>query len=624
MPLTDPTFVGQVASVSGSIVRVRLREDMASTLVLIGGESYRVGQVGGFFRVPLGYANLYAVCTQVGADAAPPDSAALEFVAKLDADSRLRLSGYRWMTIVLFGEGLGSEFERGIGQYPTIGDEVHIVTNDDLKVIYGWSEGKQGTISVGQIAATSGISADINVAGLVSRHSAIVGSTGSGKSNLVTVLLEAVSDGSFPNARAIVIDPHGEYATALDDKARVFRIRPDEKAGEKFLQVPFWALPFSELQQLTLGELQPNHEAAIRDQVLDMKMKAARNLNNPPSPQALTADSPVPFSVKRLWYELDQFERLTFKKPKSGNQQKEDAYEAEEPGDAAQLKSDRYPLASPYNQEPYKNQRKRNIERHLDLMRIRLGDARFSFLFTPKCGYEPDLEGKIQRDLDALVKDWVGHDRPITIFDMSGLPSEVLPAIVGTMLKVVYDMLFWAQDLPIGGRQQPLLVVLDEAHRFIPDGGETSAHRTLSMVAKEGRKYGIGLMLVSQRPSEVDSAVLSQCGSLLALRLTNSTDRTKIAMAVPDDLGGLVEQLPSLRTGEGVFLGEIMPIPSRVRVRKARRKPVGDDPRLPEAWQADQRPDGDLYSQALANWRIQSISTRSDNSEEEGEGVTNA
>ena len=257
-------------------------------------------------------------------------------------------------------------------------------------------------------------------------------------------------------------------------------------------------------------------------------------------------------------------------------------------------------------------------------MRSRLEDDRYSFLFTPSGGYEPDLEGRVQSDLDALVRDWVGHDRPITIFDVSGLPSEVLPTIVGTMLKVVYDTLFWAQDLPIGGRQQPLLVVLDEAHRFVPDGGETSAHRTLSMIAKEGRKYGIGLMLVSQRPSEVDSAILSQCGSLLALRLTNSADRAKVAAAVPDDLGGLVEQLPSLRTGEGIFLGEVMPIPSRVRVRKARQKPVGDDPKLPEVWQTAQRPDGALYSQALANWRVQSTSAESDNNEEEGEGVPNA
>lgn len=618
MPLADPTYIGQVASVTGAIVRVRLREDMPSTLVMIGGESYRVGQIGGFFRVPLGYTNLYAVCTQIGADAAPPGSAEAGFGAALEADKQLHLSGYRWMTVVLFGEALGGEFERGVGQYPTVGDEVHLVTNDDLKVIYGWAKGKKGTISVGRIAAASGISADISVAGLVSRHSAIVGSTGAGKSNLVTVLLETVSDGSLPNARAIVIDPHGEYATALGDRARVFRIRPNEAAGERPLWVPFWALPFIELQQLTLGGLQPNHEASIRDEVLDMKVAAAAHLAVPPPPETLTADSPVPFSIKKLWYELDKFERVTF--PVNAPQTDANANAPEQVGDANLLRSDRYPAASPYNQAPYKNQKKRNLERQLDLMRSRLKDARFSFLFSPGGGYEPDLNGDVENDLNTLVRDWVGHDKPITIFDVSGLPSEVLPTIVGTMLRIVYDMLFWAQDLPIGGRLQPLLVVLDEAHRFVPEGVDTPAHRTLSMIAKEGRKYGTGLMLVTQRPSEIDSAILSQCGSMIALRLTNSADRSKVSAAVPDDLGGLVDQLPSLRTGEGVFLGEVMPIPSRVRVRKAKQKPVGDDPKLPDVWQVPNRPDGNLYTQALVNWRAQSTSAEVDNNKNEGEG----
>lgn len=621
MPLADPTYIGQVASVTGAIVRVRLRDDMPSTLVMIGGESFRVGQIGGFFRVPLGYTNLYAVCTQIGADAAPP-SVETAFSASLETDTNRRLSGYRWMTIVLFGEGVGSEFERGVGQYPTVGDEVHLVTRDDLKIIYGWSKGKKGTISVGQIAATSGISADISVAGLVSRHSAIVGSTGAGKSNLVTVLLEAVSDGSLPSARVIVIDPHGEYATALDDKARVFRIRPDETAGERPLRVPFWALPFSELQQLTLGGLQPNHEAAIRDQVLDMKTAAAAHLQIPPPSETLTADSPVPFSIKRLWYELDRFERITFT---AVNQQTDaTANPPEDEGDPATLQPARYPAASPYNQAPYKNQRKRNIERHLDLMRSRLRDSRFSFLFAPGGGYDPDTEGQVTSDLDSLVRDWVGHDKPISIFDVSGLPSEVLPTIVGTVLRIIYDMLFWGQDLPIGGRQQPLLAVVDEAHRFVPEGHETPAHRTLSMIAKEGRKYGAGLMLVTQRPSEIDNAVLSQCGSLVALRIANAADRAKVGSAVPDDLGGLVEQLPSLRTGEGIFLGEVMPIPSRVRVRKARKKPVGDDPKLPEAWQATERPDGAQYSRALLNWRMQSTSAEIHNKGDDDEGTGHA
>ena len=349
MALSDPTFIGQVASVTGALVRVRLRDDMPSTLIMIKGISYRVGQIGGFFRVPLGYTNLYAVCTQIGADAAPRIADG-DPSNPLEDDFQNRLAGFRWMSIVLFGEGVADEFERGVGQYPTVGDEVHIVTNDDLEVIYGWAKGTQGTISVGQIAAGSGISADLSVPGLVSRHCAVVGATGSGKSNLVTVLLETVSDGSFPNSRTIVIDPHGEYASALGDDAQVFRVKPDLDAGDKPLIVPFWALPFSELQQLTMGGLQPNHEATIRDIILDMKKDGASKLITPPALESLTADSPVPFCIKKLWYELDRFERMTFKK--SGNQGDADLCDIEEQGDPETLTPDRFPAASPYNQLP--------------------------------------------------------------------------------------------------------------------------------------------------------------------------------------------------------------------------------------------------------------------------------
>lgn len=603
MSFTDPTFIGQIASVTGSIVRVRLREDTASTLIMISGHSYRIGQVGGFFRIPLGYTNLYAVCTQVGADAAPLSNLERGLGESLETDIHTDLSGYRWITVILFGEGIGNSFERGVGQYPTIGDEVHLVTNDDLKVIYGWAKGKRGTISIGQIAATSGISADINIAGLVSRHSAIVGSTGAGKSNLVTVMMESISSGDFPNSRTIIIDPHGEYASALRDRSKIFSVNPDESAGEKHLWVPFWALSFSDIQQLTLGGIQPGTETAIRDLILDMKIPASKELTYPPLEEMLTADSPIPFSIRQLWYDLDSFERITFDKDKN-------SYTPEDKGDPLALKSAKYPKPDPYNKPPYKNQQKRGIERQLDFMRSRLRDGRFSFLFSPGDGYNPDLDGKVEADLDTLVKDWVGHDKPITIIDVSGLPSEVLSIVVGTMLQIIYDMLFWAQDMPIGGRQQPLLVALDEAHRFIPEGSDTPAHKTLSMIAKEGRKYGVGLMLITQRPSEIDSAILSQCGSLMALRTTSSADRSKVMAAVSDDLGGLIDQLPSLRTGEGIFLGEMMPIPSRVRVRMAKEKTVGSDPNLPEAWYTNRCLEDALYSQALLKWRTQSTSTQ--------------
>lgn len=606
MSHSAPTYIGRVASVVGATVRVRLRDDMPSTLLLVGGESYRVGQIGSFVRLPIGYTDIYAVCTQTGADAIPATIAGAVSAGPLSETALDReLTGYRWMTVMLFGEALGGEFERGVSQYPTVGDEVHIVTNNDARTIYGSTQDRQHGISVGTIAGTSHISADVDIAGLVSRHCAIVGSTGAGKSNLVSVLLEAVADSSLPRARALVIDPHGEYGAALGDHARVFRVGLGDKEGERALCVPFWALPFRELQMLTLGEIQPNHEVAIRDKVLDMKVRASRFLEVSPPVEALTADSPIPFSIETLWYDLDSFERRTF--TQSSNQSDDNACDRERRGDPQKLVSDVYPAASPYNKAPYINRKKRNIDRHLDLMRSRLRDNRYSFLFMPGDGFSPDLDGKVEADIDELVAGWIGHDRPVTILDVSGVPSQVLPTIVGTVLRIVYDVLFWGQNLTIGGRKQPLLIVLDEAHLFVPEGKDSPAHRTVSMIAKEGRKYGAGLMLVTQRPSEIARAALSQCGSIVALRTTNTADKGIVGGALPDELGGLVQQLPSLRTGEGLFVGAITPIPSRVRIRQARHKPVGDDPRLPEVWQIGERPEQALYADAVAGWRAQNV-----------------
>jgi hypothetical protein len=578
---------------------------MPSPIVLINGDSYRVGQIGAYVRIPLGYTQLYAICTQIGADAMPPAALSANDVSH-PGSAAAAMSGFRWMTVALFGEGVAKEFERGVSQYPTIGDEVHLVTADDLNTIYGRVARRSGTVSVGQIAGSSGIPAELNVSGMVSRHTVVVGSTGSGKSNLVAVLLEAVSGGVFPSARTLVVDPHGEYASAVGDRAAVFRVSPDASKGERQLRVPFWALPFEHLCALTLGPLQANHEAVIREIVVDLKLASSQKLKQAPPASAVTADSPIPFSLKKLWHDLDEFEGMTFSV--AGNGQNDTTmYAPIDAGDPEALKPTRYPPASPHNQAPYYNAKRRFIDRQLTMMRTRLKDPRFAFLFNPAGGCAPDSEGKIGSDLDAVVSEWVGHEKPITVLDVSGIPSEVRATIVGTMLRVVYDCLLWAGSLPVSGRNQPLFIVLDEAHLFVPDDRRSLAHDTLAMIAKEGRKYGIGLMLVTQRPSELDKSVMSQCGSLIALRLTNGADRAHVAAAVPDDLGGLIEQLPTLRTGEGLFLGEVLPIPSRVRVRKAANKPVGGDPLLDERWRNSPRPSSTHYEAALANWRAQAV-----------------
>lgn len=598
------TFVGEVASVRGGLIRVRLN-DVPSALVLVQGDSYRVGQIGAFMRIPLGYTQLYGVCTQVGADAAPNDLG--DSVSDQLEETRSTLSGYRWLTMALFGEALGGHFERGVGIYPTVGDEVHLVTPDDLNVIYGDTYAGDA-ISVGRIAGSAGIDARLQLSTLVNRHACVVGSTGAGKSNLVGVLLEELTGPQFPTARIVVVDPHGEYGTVVGEKARVIKTGFGESKGASRLRVPYWALPFDELMRMTMGDLQPGTLEGIRDRVRDLKVEASRHLPSPPPDEAITADSPLPFSIRKLWFELVNDESTTFSE--SNKQDATTRFEPDDPGDPNKLIPPRYPAPTSVNTPPYPNRKRRGIGRQLDLLRMRVLDARFGFMFDPSDDLHPDLDGKISADLDELLCEWVGGPQQVTILDVSGVPTEVVGDVVGTMLRLVYDALFWAMELPVGGRNQPLLVILDEAHRFLPANANTPAHRTLSRVAKEGRKYGVGLMVVSQRPSDVDASVLSQCGTMLALRVTNSHDRTAVAGSIPDDLGGLTDLLPSLRTGEALVLGEALQVPSRVRLRKAAQKPVGEDPALPAAWRQETWPDAALYRTAVANWRAQSTSLR--------------
>lgn len=579
-----PTLIGNIDSVKGGVVTIRLRDDMP-TFMMVEGRSYRIGQVGAFLRIPLGYSQLYAVCTLVGAAAAPTSDEAAVPV------------GHRWLSATLFGESIGGVFERGVSQYPTIEDEVHFVTSTDMQVIYGSGE-QERAITVGHIAATSGISGRLDLGHLVTRHFSVVGSTGAGKSNFMAVLLEAIATQGYPAGRVLVIDPHGEYASAVSQYGRVFKVNADSEKGELPLYVPFWALPFDELQAICLGSMQPRQESAVRDEIAERKIAAAGHLEHSPPQTAIAADSPIPFSLRQLWSDLDDFERRTYE-----DQNLTQPCERLSDGDPENLVRCQYPPPRPGTNPPFAG-RPLQISKQLELLRSRLQDSRFKFLFAPGPDLTPDLDGRIQGDLHSLVGSWVGHERHVTVLDVSGLPAEVLTTIVGTLIRIVYDLLFWAFELPISGRRQPLLIVLEEAHRFLPEGGSSAAHRTISRIAKEGRKYGVGLAIVTQRPVDIESAVLSQCGTMIALRLTNSADKSRVEAAMPDDLGALSGMLPTLRTGEGMVVGEAMPIPSRIQFFKARSRPKGDDPEMPDAWRQN-RPESIHYRNALRNWRHQ-------------------
>lgn len=582
------TEIGEIDSISGNSISVKLFDNIKSNMPIIDGVVYRVGQIGSFVRIPLGYANLYGIVTQIGSAAIP--ESLREAVAK-DYDI---LKNTRWINIVLAGEQVGKKFERGVTQYPTTGDKVHLVTINDLDIIYGGYE-EANSITVGNISVSESLDAKIDLDKLISRHCAIVGSTGSGKSNSVSVLLQSIANRNFPSSRILVIDPHGEYNDALSKHSKVVEV--NSSADENKLQIPFWALPFNELMKIFSGNLTDQNREYIREKVVDAKIKSAEDNEIEVTKESITADSPIPFSIKRLWFELIDFEKRTFTDNARTN-----LTELTTKGDAEKLISNEYPAPGLGNSAPFLNQKAKGLLSFLDSMRNKLADSSYSFLFSPG-KLTPDKDGKIEEDLDGMFLKWLGNELPITILDLSGIPSEITSSISGTLLKIIYDGLFWGVNTKVGGKNQPLLIVLEEAHSYLKAGEHSISSRTVQMIAKEGRKYGVGLLLVTQRPSELDETVLSQCGTMIALRMNNSKDRGHIRSAVQDELQSMVDLLPSLRTGEALISGEAVKIPSRVKFFKISNAPKSSDPKASEKWLEEIDNTQNEYKQLLKSWR---------------------
>jgi len=583
------TEIGEIDSINGNSISVKLFDNIKSNMPVIDGVVYRVGQIGSFVRIPLGYANLYAIVTQIGSGAIP-DS--LKEIYYKDYDSFKNTS---WINIVLAGEQVGKRFERGVTQYPTTGDKVHLVTINDLDIIYGGYE-DSNSITVGNISVSESLDAKIDLDKLISRHCAIVGSTGSGKSNSVSVLLESIAKRNFPSSRILVIDPHGEYNDALSKYSRVIETNP--KKVENKLYIPFWALPFNELMKIFSGTISDANREYIRERVVEAKIASADENKLDVTKESITADSPIPFSIKQLWFELDDFERQTYLE----RAKPETITAKTQIGDANKLKSNLYQPASAGGGSPFLNNQAKGILGFLDSVRNRLNDSSYNFLFNPG-DFTPNLQGEIKSDIDSLFMDWLGNPLPITILDLSGIPSEIMSSISGTLLKIIYDGLFWGVNTKVGGKNQPLLIVLEEAHSYLKAGEHSISSRTVQMIAKEGRKYGVGLLLVTQRPSELDETVLSQCGTIIALRMNNSKDRGHIRSAVQDELQSMVDLLPSLRTGEALISGEAVKIPSRLKFFKISNAPKSYDPKASEKWLQKIENTETEYKSLLKSWR---------------------
>lgn len=559
---------------------------LSSGISIIEGNVYRIGQVGSFVRIPLGYIDLVGIVSEIGAGAVP------QSIASQDLDD------FKWMKIQLIGERVGSDFERGIGQFPNINDEVHVLTERDLLSLYGNKE--KGNVAIGRLASSESIECHVDIDKLVTRHSAIMGSTGSGKSTTVASLIRSISaeENKFDSARIIILDIHGEYSSALSDVAKVFRINPFK--GQNELLIPYWALSTSDVADFLFGSISDDKLQVIRDKIVELKLNyiAGKPLAGTDK-NSLTADSPVPYSLKQMWHDLIVEEIKTLE----GDQRDQPALVLA--GDANTLTPPQYKPHGLGSKGPFINTKAPGIKKNLDKLRSRLLDHSYDFLLHPG-QWEPDINGKVSLDLDKLLESWLGHEKTVTILDLSGVPSDVLIRLIGSLLSLVYEALFWSRDKSEGGINRPLLLVMEEAHRYLKQDGSATAKDIVGRIVKEGRKYGIGAMIVSQRPSEVDETILSQCGTHITLRLSNPADRARIKGTLPDSLGSLMDMLPTLRTGEAIVTGEAAHLPMRTRIYlpPVGHRPNSEDPMVAIAWNNKRLPED--YEQVMVAWRAQS------------------
>lgn len=575
----DPTCIGRVRHVLGSTITVALDSNLAGIAPIYRGQLQPVGQIGSLVRIPQGLVDLIATVSLVGiAELTGPLSPA--------NDSQ---RDERWLQVQLLGEidRPTGRFQRGVGTYPGLDDPVHFATPKDLGSVFAQPDDEH--VVLGRLAAAAEVPVCLDASRFVVRHAAIVGSTGSGKTSAVAALMQAFVSGGWHAANIVVVDPHGEYAHALKENSSV---RSVLSTGEHGLRVPYWALPAADILHVFAGT---RGGATFADRFAELVVESRRQFVQDAAwlaldPTTVTADTPIPFDIKPIWYALDRENRET-------------RHNAGDPttaalvreGDPATLRSAEFEAYGAGGTPPHKGPMYSVYGTMPDLLRLGLLDPQLKFFQEPigdPAGNDP---------LVGVMQEWLGNEKPISVLDFSGVPAEAADVAIGVVLNLLFEVSLRGEAGGTGiGRSNPVLVVLEEAHRYLGEGASVLTRESANRIAREGRKYGVGLLLVSQRPTELPKTALAQCGTIISLRLSNSDDQGTIKSALPDAVAGLAAVLPALRTHEAIVSGESVVLPARVCINNPSPWPQAEDPSL-KPWRRDQQlPDVEA---AITSWR---------------------
>ena len=532
--------IGTIVEVDGSHIVAELKPRITELSRIYGGDTYPIGQFGSIVKIHFGRRIIFAFVGRLRmkaeyelergiASQSGGDERVIE--ADLFGEGEWLKEGEPW------AGGWRLTFDRGVATYPLPQQTVYLTPKRELRYIYGHGDGP--ALHLGEHVGTGGTKCFAEMNELLGKHAAVLGSTGTGKSATVAAVLHSLLErGGEAELKAwmpriVVLDPHNEYSAAFPGHQKL-------STDDGSLNLPYWLLNFNETIALLIGKTEfvaTSQANIVKKALLGARLEGAEILGLDSS--RITVDSPVPYKLAKF---------------------------------ASNVEADKPPQAS--RQEPHNS-----ILEKLDVLRR---DARVEFLMR-------EWNGASQDPFPVILAQLLSGTGQPKVVDLSGVPNEVAGVSSAVIARTLFNVKVW--QTPDERQKDPILLVCEEAHRYVPNRGEAqyeAAQDAIRRIAKEGRKYGVGLLLVSQRPSEVEATVLSQCNSWVILRISNDADREHVRAILPDSMAGLTKMLSGLRRQEAIFVGQAAVIPSRILVRSLsfEQLPRSNDIDFNEGWQS--------------------------------------
>ncbi|NIA67057.1 ATP-binding protein [Pelagibius litoralis] len=533
--------VGHIVSVSGAKI--------TGSLVSVGPDAETAArlntavQIGALVKMPTPRSVAFGIVSALSTgNPSPSPSLGEQWVVEIDL-----FGEYILEADADGGADSGFDLLRGVSVYPGLGEPIVAATLQELQQIY--KRPKASNVRIGTLHQDDQLPAYLVTDDLLGKHFAILGTTGSGKSCALATVLHAILS-EHPFGHVVLLDPHNEYAHAFRGLAEV--VTPET------LQLPYWLLNFEELVEVMCSrdEISRSSEAFIlNDAVLSAKRATAESDE---ARRHVTVDTPVPYPLSALLHNIE----------------------------AAMGQLQKAEQAKPYLR----------LRARIESLRA---DRRYAFMFSG-LSVRDTLPDVLARIIRVPVE-----GKPLTTFDLSGIPSEIVDVVVSLLCRTLFDFAVWSErDAAV-----PVLLVCEEAHRYIPDdthSGFEPTRRIISRIAKEGRKYGLSLGLVSQRPSELSETIISQCSTLFALRMGNQKDQDFIRRALPESAEGMLSSLPALRNQQAVVVGEGAVLPMRIRFADLPedKRPQSDTASFSDHWQTERGLDG-FIPRTIERWRKQ-------------------